>query len=131
VTWLKLSYDRSVASKSIEAKDALLMEVALPVMGTAFWAVICLLLFENGCFDTHPAFAEPFPGSPRAGYCDSVNSATPWLVLTLVPSVVVAVLAWVNRGHPRRIAGLTLVMAVLLTINAGLANSLSFGATSL
>ncbi len=120
-----------MASKSTgEVKGSPLTEVALPVLGTVLWGVVCLLLFENGCFDTHPAFAEPFPGSPRADYCDSVDSATPWLVLTLVPSMVVAVLAWANRGHPRRIAGITLAVAVLLTINAALANSLSFGATS-
>ena len=102
------------------------LTVVLPMLFVAVWAAFCAALLHHGCFDISAPFPEPLPTTPRAGYCDSVNSMKPWLSLTLGPTVLVAVLAFANRGNPRRVAVFTFVICLALIVNAAVANSLSY-----
>jgi hypothetical protein len=98
----------------------------LPTLLTGIWSVFCAALVHHGCFDINQTFPTPIPITARAGYCDAINSATPWVSLTLVPTGLVAVLSWLNRSHPRRVALSAFVVCLLLVANATVANSLTY-----
>jgi hypothetical protein len=100
--------------------------VILPALFTGIWSVLCAALLHHGCFDISPPFPSPVPSTPRAEFCDSINSAIPWISLTVFPTALVAVLAWVNRRHPRRVALFALCVCLLLIANAIIANSLTY-----
>jgi len=97
----------------------------LPVF-VAVWAAFCAALLHHGCFDISAPFPEPLPTTPRAGYCDSVSSIKPWLSLTLGPTLLTGVFAFVYRDRPRRVAVFTFLICLILIVNAAVANSLEY-----
>jgi len=100
--------------------------VVLPTMFVAVWSVFCAALLHHGCFDISATTSQPFPTTPRAEYCDSVNSATPWLTFTILPTVLMGLIAWLGRVRPRRVAAAAFTFSLLLIANAAFANSLSY-----
>ena len=100
--------------------------VVLPTVFIGVWSVFSAALLHHGCFDISATTSQPFPTTPRAGYCDSVNAATPWLTLTIVPTVLMGLIAWLGRSHPRRVTAAAFALSLLLIANAAVANSLSY-----
>jgi hypothetical protein len=90
------------------------------------WSVLCAALVHHGCYDISAPIPQPFPSTPRADYCDSVGSATPWITLTFVPTVLMAATAWLNLGNPRRVTAIAFVLCLALIANAVVANSLTY-----
>jgi hypothetical protein len=98
-------------------------------MAVAFVALvagICAAYTHAGCFHPPPPVTRPVPSTPRAEYCDVVNSVSPWFSLTAIPVLVTAGLAFLMRHRPRVVAAIALVVSVLLITNAGVANSLTY-----
>lgn len=100
--------------------------VIAPVLLTGIWSVFCAALVHHGCFDISPSTPVPVPTTTRAEFCDSVDATTPWISLTVFPTLLVAVLAWVGRKHPRRVAICAFGVCLLLASIAILANSLPY-----
>jgi hypothetical protein len=88
--------------------------------------VFCAALLHHGCFEISAAVSQPVPTTSRAGYCESVDSITPWLTLTLGPTALMGVLAWFNRKRWRFVAASAFALSLFLIANAVLANSLSY-----
>jgi hypothetical protein len=124
-----LGYDGGVTlRKGSQGWDPPLVVLA-PTALIAIWSVLCAALVHQACFDIIPPFPEPIPGTARAGYCDSVNSAAPWVTLTLGPTALMGVIGWVCRRRPRLVMGAAFLLALLLIANATVASNLAYSLT--
>ncbi len=103
--------------------------VLVPVLIVAAVATLAAALEHEACFHPGPPVTRPEPSTARGEYCDAVNSATPWLSLTLGPVLLIAALAYLARRSPTVVAALTLAVCVLLLANAAVANSLAYSLT--
>jgi hypothetical protein len=103
--------------------------VLAPMAFIAIWSVLCAVLVHHSCFDASTPFPQPIPGTARAEYCDSVNSAIPWVTLTLVPIALMGVIGWVCRRRPRLVIAGVFILSLLLIANATVANSLTYSLT--
>lgn len=112
--------------RSADEDSPLLYSVVLPVGLIAIWAVFCAALVHHGCFEIDDSVSQPVPTTPRADYCGSIDAVDPWLWLTLLPTVFMATLAWLNRKRWRLVALFAFMLALALIANAVLANSLNY-----
>jgi hypothetical protein len=55
-----------------------------------------------------------------------VNSATPWVTLTLGPVALMGVIGWLWRSRPRLVMAAVLVLSLLLIANATVAHNLTY-----
>jgi 1,4-dihydroxy-2-naphthoate octaprenyltransferase len=109
---------RGLTERQISRLVALTVAVAIVALSAA-------AAVHQGCFEATP-FEPPVAGTPRAGYCDAINAAHPWLSLTIVP-----VLAMLGGGYLlRRRAWWVYLLAALLCAavvgNALVANKLEY-----
>jgi hypothetical protein len=124
-----MTQGREVTVETPDHADMLLPMVVASMAFIAICSVLCMALVHQGCFEISAPFPDPIPGTPRADYCDSVNSVTPWISLTLVPTALMGVIGWVCRGRPRLVIIAVCVLSLLLIANAILANSLTYSLT--
>jgi hypothetical protein len=103
--------------------------VIIPVVLVAIVALLTATLEHQACFHPGPPVDRPEAATPRGEYCSALNSAAPWVTLTVVPMAVMAVLAFATRRWPWLIATLTLLLCAALIANAVVANSLTYSLT--
>jgi hypothetical protein len=98
----------------------------------ALVGVLCALVARHGCTHMPPplgAVSPPDPGTPRAGFCDTVEHGVPWLLPLLSVAVAAPLLALTRRRDERVGAALVgLVCAADLAV-AVLAGSLDAALT--
>jgi hypothetical protein len=85
---------------------------------------LCALGVHSACFNLAGDVSVPEPDTPRAEYCSAVVGGKPWILLTIVPCVLVAVVGKVTAR-----SGLTWMLAVatcvVLVANVIIANDLT------
>lgn len=115
-----------MVSEGREEERPLLTVILPSILFIGLWSGFCAALVHQGCSDISPATPVPVPHTPRASFCDPATAVTPWLSLMVVPTALVAMVATLNRRHPRRVALCAFVVALLLAAIAIVANSLSY-----
>ena len=76
------------------------------------WAV------HVACFDTASPMGPPEVTTPRAGYCDAINSMHPWLSLTILPCLAMALLGYALRRRPWIVLLIGALICAALVANA-------------
>jgi hypothetical protein len=89
------------------------------------------VVVRSACLDPGPPVALPEPGTPRAGYCDTVRAGTLWLLLVGVPVVLAAVACSVPPIRRRPVLGWVVVgvIGTALWANAAYIGTLDFAYT--
>jgi len=98
-------------------------------LGVAFVAVCCAVAVHNACFHTPPPVNRPEAGTPRAGYCDVLIPAKPWVSLTVGPTAFVLAAGFLSRRRLWILLCLSIVVCGLLVANAIIVNNLEFALT--
>jgi hypothetical protein len=101
--------------------------VAFPLLLVALVGLVSALGVHSACFNATEVVAVPEPGTPRAEYCSAVIGAKPWILLTIMPSAVVAVVARLVR-RPWLILVLAIAICAVLLANVLVAHNLEASA---
>lgn len=104
-----------------------LLVVAVAVVGVVAW--IGAASVDDACHRTGPPVMRPVPGTPRAGYCDALDSFGLVPTLILVPTALAAAAAFALRSRPRIALGVSVAISVLVIANAIIAGSLEYSVT--
>jgi hypothetical protein len=99
--------------------------VAFPLLLVALVGVVSALGVHSACFNATEVVA---PGTPRAEYCSAVIGAKPWILLTIMPCALVAVVARLVR-RPGLILVLAIAICFALLANVIVANDLEVSTT--
>jgi hypothetical protein len=91
--------------------------------------VLCAAVVHSGCVNPGPPVSRPDPGTPRAGYCETMDDATVRAALVVLATALVAVAAAVSRRRPWWTLGAAALAAVALLADAIVATSLTFAYT--
>jgi hypothetical protein len=91
--------------------------------------ILCIVVAHSGCVNPGPPVTRPDPGTPRAGYCETVDTGTVRAALVLLAVALVPVAALAARRRP----GWTLAVAAIVTLSlladAVVATTLEFAHT--
>jgi hypothetical protein len=87
-------------------------------------ALACAYSVHVACFHPPPPVVRPDPTTARAGYCDAINATRPWISLTVVPILAMAILGFALRRWPWVIGTVAGLGCAALVANAIYANSL-------
>ena len=91
--------------------------------------VLCAAVVHSGCVNPGPPVNRPDPGTPRAGYCGTMDDPTLRAALVVLATVVVVVAAAVARRRPWWTLGVAALVTLGLIANAIVASSLTFAYT--
>lgn len=80
---------------------------------------------HQGCSEATP-FEPPIAGTPRAGYCDAINGAHPWLSLTIVPALAMLGGGFLVRRRAWAVYLLAALLCAAVIANALVANNLEY-----
>lgn len=83
------------------------------------------LFVHQACFEAFP-FAKPDPGTPRAGYCETVENPNMWISLTLVPVLGMMVFGLFARRRPWWVILCAGTICLLVVVNAVVVHNLDY-----
>ena len=92
-------------------------------------AVACAIAVHGSCHDAAPPVATPVPGTPRAHYCDAVETVPPWVTLALLPTLVAMATMTALRGRPRLAVAAVATIILAAVTDAVLVASLEHSVT--
>jgi len=102
--------------------------VAALVCLVALVAAISAYSVHVACFEPPIPYSRPAPGSPRAGYCDALQTARPWISLIVLPCLVMLAGGLLSRRRRRVAMALAVLICVVVAANAVVANNLDYWA---
>jgi hypothetical protein len=91
--------------------------------------VLCAAVVHSGCVNPGPPVSRPDPGTPRAGYCETMDDATLRAALVVVATALVVFAGVVARRRPLWPLLATALVILALLANAVVAKSLTFAYT--
>src|SRR3954447_237547 len=80
-----------VAAPAADARALAVVRLAAQAGTVLVFAAVMAVIVRSACLNPGPPVALPEPGTPRAGYCETVRASTLWLLLVGVPVVLPAV----------------------------------------
>jgi predicted small integral membrane protein len=100
-----------------------------PIAFAGCVAVICAVAAHHDCMEPGPPVSRPEPGTPRAGYCGTVDDRAVRAVIVFAGVAVVALAAVALRRRPLWAVIVTALVVLTLMANAIVASSLTFAYT--
>jgi hypothetical protein len=109
-------------------RDVQLWRYGFALLAVAVTGGLCAVGVHHGCFHPPPPVSVPDPGTPRGDYCSAVIPEDPWILMTVVPCVLAALVCTLSRTE-RSLWLWTLLICAILVGNAIAANSLNAALT--
>lgn len=100
--------------------------------GVGAIAYACAVAVNHACYHAPPPVSIPVAGTPRAGYCDRVESLHLWWFLIGAPVLVTCIAFAAVHALRRRVPlalGLATLIALATIANAIVANQLEWSIT--
>jgi hypothetical protein len=105
------------------------LTVGASLTGVGLIAVACAVAVHHACYDTPPPVSVPDAGTPRALYCDRIESWHLWPFLIGAPLLLTALLLAVCRRRKLLALIVSTVVATCVLANAIVANQLTWALT--
>jgi hypothetical protein len=119
-----LRLNGSRMAQTDRTSTALTAPAVLSVLLVAFVALCCAYSVHLACFDPPPPVTRPDSSTPRGGYCDAIETTRPWISLTVVPTLAMAILAFALRRRPWALSAIAGLGSAAMIANAIYAHSL-------
>jgi hypothetical protein len=91
--------------------------------------VLCTAVVHSGCVNPGPPVSRPVPGTPRAGYCGTMDDPTLRAALVVLAVALVGLAGVAARRRPIWTLLATALVILALLADAVVATSLTFATT--